>query len=442
MSMSDSERRLLADGRDDSDVGTPGRSRVAARRLARAVASSRGDPLVRESRARDSTRARRGATKAARGGVVAFGRFVNDKARYFPLLFYLAWLPYIVSLGLVPEGPFAHGLAGVPEWCRWSLSYAVNLWPYFSAFIKTSTFWVLVVPVSAVVSARLFANRKELASLARASARRAEKARRRAFKPGWAKRRLARAAAEAAAFPSTLAESLGQALVPGGWIHSGVTTLTEELVSYPAKVAAAAAEATKRVAKRLAASDVIGVARDVAWELAEFPAILAAAAAPYARELAPTLGTLAELFVGQAPLKGHEVPDLKAFAREDRAGGAPSPKDGEEEGFSFRGGGGAGCSRHSGGSRAARRGLDRLAARRDRRAACPRAASSGAWSASRRRRRRARRTNQTPSARRARGAPAARRGGRRDRERLRVKAAAERESEEMDCLLTRTARTS
>jgi hypothetical protein len=58
------------------------------------------------------------------------------------------------------------------------------------------------------------------------------------------------------------------------------------------------------------------VARDVFWELAEFPAILAAATAPYARELAPTLGTLAELFVGQAPLKGHEVPDLKAFARE------------------------------------------------------------------------------------------------------------------------------
>ena len=335
MSMSDSERRLLADGRDDYDVGTPGRSRVAARRLARAVASSRGDPLVRESRARDSTRARRGATKAARGGVVAFGRFVNDKARYFPLLFYLAWLPYIVSLGLVPEGPFAHGLAGVPEWCRWSLSYAVNLWPYFSAFIKTATFWVLVVPVSAVVGVRLFANRKELALLARAAARRADKARRRAFKPGWAKRRFARAAAEAAAFPSILAESFGRALVPGGWIHSGVTALTEALVSYPAKVAAAAAEATEvvcLVAKRPAVSDVWGTARDAAWELAEFPAILAAAAAPYARELAPTLGTLAELFVGQAPLEGHEVPELKAFAREDRGGSPARSGAGGEDG--------------------------------------------------------------------------------------------------------------
>jgi hypothetical protein len=317
MSMSDSERRLLADGRDDSDVGIPGRSRVAARRLARAVASSRGDPLVRESRARDSTRARRGATKAARGGVVALGRFVNDKAGYFPLLFYLAWVPYIVSLGVVPEGPFAHGLAGVPEWARWAASYAVNLWPYFSNFIVTATFWVLVVPVSAVVGAKLFANRREIKALARELTRRVDKARRRA-KPGWAKRRFARAAAEAAAFPSTLAETLGQALVPGGWMHNAVVVVTEELVTYPLKVVTGMAEATRRVAKRLAASDFFGVARDVAWELAEFPAILAAATAPYVNELAPTLGTLAELFVGQAPLKGHEVPDLKAFARENR----------------------------------------------------------------------------------------------------------------------------
>ena len=330
MSMSDSERRLLADGRDDSDVGAPGRSRVAARRLARAVASSRGDPLVRESRARDSTRARRGATKAARGGVVAFGRFVNDKAGYFPLLFYLAWVPYIVSLGVVPEGPFARGLAGVPEWCRWALSYVVNLWPYFSSFIVTATFWVLVAPVSVVVGALLFANRAELAALARAVARRAEKARRQT-KPGWARRRLRRAAAEAAAFPSTLAESLGQALVPGGWIHQAVTVVTEDVVSYPAKVAAAAAEAAKHVARRLAESDVLGVARDVFWELAEFPAILAAATAPYARELAPTLGTLAELFVGQAPLKGHEVPDLKAFARENRRETEHAGREGEGE---------------------------------------------------------------------------------------------------------------
>ena len=317
MSMSDSERRLLADGRDDSDVGIPGRSRVAARRLARAVASSRGDPLVRESRARDSTRARRGATKAARGRVVALGRFVNDKAGYFPLLFYLAWVPYIVSLGVVPEGPFAHGLKGVPEWTRWAVSYAVNLWPYFSNFIVTATFWVLVVPVSAVVGVTLFANRREIAALARELTRRVDKARRRA-KPGWAKRRFARAAAEAAAFPSTLAETLGQALVPGGWIHNAVVVVTEELVTYPLKVVTGMAEATRRVAKRLAASDFFGVARDVAWELAEFPAILAAATAPYVNELAPTLGTLAELFVGQAPLKGHEVPDLKAFARENR----------------------------------------------------------------------------------------------------------------------------
>lgn len=317
MSMSDSERRLLADGRDDSDVGIPGRSRVAARRLARAVASSRGDPLVRESRARDSTRARRGATKAARGGVVALGRFVNDKAGYFPLLFYLAWVPYIVSLGVVPEGPFAHGLAGVPEWARWAASYAVNLWPYFSNFIVTATFWVLVVPVSAVVGAKLFANRREIKALARELTRRVDKARRRA-KPGWAKRRFARAAAEAAAFPSTLAETLGQALVPGGWIHNAVVVVTEELVTYPLKVVTGMAEATRRVAKRLAASDFFGVARDVAWELAEFPAILAAATAPYVNELAPTLGTLAELFVGQAPLKENEVPDLKAFARENR----------------------------------------------------------------------------------------------------------------------------
>jgi hypothetical protein len=247
--------------------------------------------------------------------VVALGRFVNDKAGYFPLLFYLAWVPYIVSLGVVPEGPFAHGLAGVPEWTRWAASYAVNLWPYFSNFIVTATFWVLVVPVSAVVGAKLFANRREIKALARELTRRVDKARRRA-KPGWAKRRFARAAAEAAAFPSTLAETLGQALVPGGWMHNAVVVVTEELVTYPLKVVTGMAEATRRVAKRLAASDFFGVARDVAWELAEFPAILAAATAPYVNELAPTLGTLAELFVGQAPLKENEVPDLKAFARE------------------------------------------------------------------------------------------------------------------------------
>jgi hypothetical protein len=163
-------------------------------------------------------------------------RFVNDKAGYFPLLFYLAWVPYILSLGSVPvEGPFAHGLAGVPEWCRWALSYVVNLWPYFSSFIVTATFWVLVAPVSVVVGA-LPLRQPSGARGARARRRQARGKGSAASEAGVGEAPgSGRVAAEAAAFPSTLAESLGQALVPAAWIHQAVTVVTEDVVSYPAK---------------------------------------------------------------------------------------------------------------------------------------------------------------------------------------------------------------
>ena len=317
MSSSPVERGLLAEY--DSDVVSPGRSRVASRRLARAAASSRGsrdDPLVREARSRESTRARRGATKAAKGGIVTLGRFVNNNAGYFPLLLYASWVPYILYRGVLPEGPFSNGAGGILEWLRWSVSFAVNVWPYFASFIKTATFLVLIVPVSILLGVLLHANRAELSALSVLFQKRMEKQRRK-LKPGWLKRRFRRFGHEVVSFPSTLAESLGHALVPGGWIHTVVVVATEEVVSYPVKVSAAIVDGVKKLLERLAKADASGVVRDVVWELIEFPTILAAAMAPYLTELGPTFTTLAELIVGPAPLKGHGVPDLKAFVAED-----------------------------------------------------------------------------------------------------------------------------
>jgi hypothetical protein len=266
--------------------------------------------------------------------VVAFGRFINHRAGFFPLLLYFAWMPYIVSLGVLPEGPFANGVAGIPEWCRWAFSYAAHLWPYFSSFIVKATFWVLVVPASVVVGTSLYANRRELVELASAAGRRVEAARRR-LKPGWWRGKLAKIASEAASFPSTLAESFGEALVSGGWIHVAVTVVTEEMVSYPIKVIGALIGAIGRIVKRVAQADAEGLVRDVVWELAEFPAVLAAAVAPHLRDLAPTLRTIAELFVGLEPVKGHGVPDLKAFVGDDEGAAARGNAEGKRGGVGF-----------------------------------------------------------------------------------------------------------
>ena len=208
-------------------------------------------------------------------------RFVNDKAGYFPLLFYLAWVPYILSLGSVPvEGLFAHGLAGVPV-VPWALSSSSTSAVLLS-FIVTATFWVLVAPNSAVVGA-LLGQPSELRRWRAPSPAREKAGGERSQVGG---RRLRRAAAEAAAFPSTLAESLGQALVPGGWIHRGHRRDRGRGELPGVAAAAAGGEARRATPGRVGRSR--GGARRVLG-LAEFPAIPAAATAPYARELAPTL---------------------------------------------------------------------------------------------------------------------------------------------------------
>ena len=244
MSSSPVPGRGSGGGRYDSDVALASRGAVASRRPARtgndaSRGGKRDDPLVRELRWRESGQARRGARRAVRGWVVAVGRFLNTNAGYLPLLVYASWVPYVVYRGFVVEGPFSNGVRGIPEWCAWSLSFAMNVWPYFSRFIKTATFVVLVVPVCCVLFVLVRANRVELFALAKAFVKRADKARR-DMKPGWVRRRVRRAAREAAAFPATLAESLGQTLVPGGVVHGFVSVVTEEIVSYPLFVFVAA----------------------------------------------------------------------------------------------------------------------------------------------------------------------------------------------------------
>lgn len=321
MSSSPVPGRGSGGGRYDSDVALASRGAVASRRPARtgndaSRGGKRDDPLVRELRWRESGQARRGARRAVRGWVVAVGRFLNTNAGYLPLLVYASWVPYVVYRGFVVEGPFSNGVRGIPEWCAWSLSFAMNVWPYFSRFIKTATFVVLVVPVCCVLFVLVRANRVELFALAKAFVKRADKARR-DMKPGWVRRRVRRAAREAAAFPATLAESLGQTLVPGGVVHGFVSVVTEEIVSYPLFVFVAAVAGAKKLSRRLLKADLAGVLRDVVWELLEFPTALLAATWPYLQEFGFTLQTLVELFIGPGPLKGHGVPDLKAFVVED-----------------------------------------------------------------------------------------------------------------------------
>ena len=64
-------------------------------------------------------------------------------------------------------------------------------------------------------------NVAEVRSVARALARRASR-----VTPAGAAAAASRATADLARFPATLAESLGKALVPGGWMHDAVSVAT------------------------------------------------------------------------------------------------------------------------------------------------------------------------------------------------------------------------
>ena len=89
----------------------------------------------------------------------ATGRFLWNNAGFAPLLLYLAWVPFI----LLSAGGWMHlptallggeGLTGVVTWFRWAIPFVFNLWPYFSDFILSSTFWVLGVPMLSLVTVR------------------------------------------------------------------------------------------------------------------------------------------------------------------------------------------------------------------------------------------------------------------------------------------------
>ena len=47
------------------------------------------------------------------------------------------------------------GFLGIISWFRWAIPFVFNLWPYFSDFIVSSTFWVLGVPMLTVVTVRI-----------------------------------------------------------------------------------------------------------------------------------------------------------------------------------------------------------------------------------------------------------------------------------------------
>ena len=64
-------------------------------------------------------------------------------------------------------------------------------------------------------------NVAEVHSIARALARRASR-----VTPADAAAAASRATADLARFPATFAESLGKALVPGGWMHDAVSVAT------------------------------------------------------------------------------------------------------------------------------------------------------------------------------------------------------------------------
>jgi len=183
-------------------------------------------------------------------------------------------------------------LFGILRWFRWAVPFVFNLWPYFRVFILTSTFWIvgrglhsfsfpldlscfvghmpqfhswmcaegaqvdackslmLGVPVLAVATFLVAQNGPETRAIVRAAARRAM-----SVNPAKAWAAVARVATDAAVFPATLAESLGKALVPGGWIHVAVSVATSELAAYPAALAAGVSAAARRFAAQATALD-------------------------------------------------------------------------------------------------------------------------------------------------------------------------------------------
>ena len=297
-------RRVIANRRDLAPRGLDDR-RVA--RVFRRTPERDPRDLHREASRR------RGAFGEVTAFLSALGRFLNDHAAFAPLVLYFSWVPFLLYQGWVPAGPFGDGVFG---WFAWLFSFLRHLFPYFSDFILASTFWVLVAPTAALVAASLYANRVELRFLVAVFARRLARVR-----PATIRRASRRAARELVAFPAAFAESLGRALLPGGRAHDAISVATEEIFSYPNAVVSAAAASARDIAARLARLDAAGMVADAVSEVRDFPALVAAAAKPYVENLAPLGTVLAELFIGPAPLKGHDVPDLAAFVRA-AAGGA------------------------------------------------------------------------------------------------------------------------
>ena len=92
-------------------------------------------------------------------------------------------------------------------------------------------------------------------------------------------------------------------------------------MSYPAALASGVTAAARRLALQLATLDAKGIYTDVVREFTDFPQLLASAVGPFFKDFAPLGATLAELFIGPAPLKGHGVPDLADFVRRTTGGG-------------------------------------------------------------------------------------------------------------------------
>lgn len=93
------------------------------------------------------------------GALHAAGTFLWNNAGFAPLLLYLAWIPFILaSQGgwlNMPTALFGgEGLLGIFGWFRWAIPFVFNLWPYFSDFIVSSTFWVLGVPMLTLATVR------------------------------------------------------------------------------------------------------------------------------------------------------------------------------------------------------------------------------------------------------------------------------------------------
>jgi hypothetical protein len=341
-------RRVIADRRVDAGgaAGVDGGALIGELR----------DPSARSG----ARRARRGSRSSRRrdahgtptradpdaGLLPAFGRFLRRSAPYAPIAMYLAWVPYVLSVS--DWRPTAAFDLGVAAWSRWAVGFVLALWPYFSDFILTSTFVVLVAPLTLFVLAVLLSNRAEAATVARAAAAAvATRAR-----PVALRRVARRCAEEAAAFPAAFAEALGRALLPGGMIHAALERVTDEVASYPAAVAGELRTAARRVARGAGAfsfseADFAAGLGDAANELLAFPELLLEALAPGLRDLAP----IGEVFVGAAaPRAKGEVPDLAAFARVGEPTATP-PRSFEAGG----GGGDAGTFGASGGHREAGR---------------------------------------------------------------------------------------